>query len=123
VATPLSGALAALVGRSLEELSGSDAARTALAAAPAEVAGSVRAAFAGSDFLAHACARDPQLLVGLLASGDLQRTLTAGDFAERAPALPDTLPESQALDRLRSWRRRELARIAWRDLAGWAELR
>jgi glutamate-ammonia-ligase adenylyltransferase len=118
----VSAELAALVERPLEELSGNEAARAALAAAPGQVADSVRAVFAGSDFLAHACARDPQLFVSLLTGGDLQRPLTARDFAERAPALPDTLSESQALDRLRTWRRRELVRIAWRDLAGWAEL-
>ena len=122
MATPLSAELAALVERSLEELRGNDAARAALATAPAEVAGSLPTVLAGSDFLAHACARDPQLLVSLLTGSDLQRPLAGRDFAERAPTLPDTLPESQALERLRTWRRRELVRIAWRDLAGWAEL-
>lgn len=78
--------------------------------------------FAGSAFVAQSWAREPQLFVDLLASGDLEHPLTADDFAARAPDLPGTLPESQALERLRAWRRRELTRIAWRDLAGWAPL-
>jgi glutamate-ammonia-ligase adenylyltransferase len=118
----LGAELAALAERSLEELNASAAARAALAAAPRTVADSVRAVFAASDFLAHSCARDPQLFVSLLASGDLERPLTADDFPLRAPELPEALPESQVLERLRAWRRRELVRIAWRDLAGWADL-
>ncbi len=32
------------------------------------------------------------------------------------------VPEAQILEELRKWRRREMVRIAWRDLAGWAHL-
>jgi len=122
VATPLSAELAALVERALEELNASDAARAALAAAPRVVADSVGAVFAGSDFVAQSCSRDPLLFVSLLTSSDLERPLTTGNFAARAPRLPASLPESQALERLRAWRRRELTRIAWRDLARLAPL-
>ena len=78
--------------------------------------------FAGSDFVANSCTRDAQLLIHLLGSGDLQRSLAAEDFAARAPALPREAPEAQVQSALRLWRRRELTRIAWRDLAGWADL-
>ena len=46
------------------------------------------------------------------------------DFAARAPRSGGESPglEAQFLADLRGWRRREMVRIAWRDLAGWADL-
>jgi len=77
--------------------------------------------FASSEFVAQACVRDAQLLPDLIAHGDLQRSLSATQMAARAPASGDnTASDSQLLADLRTWRRRELTRIAWRDLAGWA---
>jgi len=119
-----SAALAALVAGSLAQLEADAQLRAALLAAPAAVRDSLAAVLAMSDFVAHACTRDGQLLADLLASGELQRPLTAADYARRAPLLA-TEPagsEAQALAQLRRWRRRELTRIAWRDLAGWADL-
>jgi len=79
---------------------------------------------AASDFVIAALTRDPDLLAELIASGDLERPLRRAEFAARAPAPPPpgtgTEPQLQAA--LRRWRRREFTRIAWRDLAGWAEL-
>ena len=120
----VSAQLAALVERTLEELNASDAARAALGAAPHAVRDSIRSVFATSDFVAHSCSRDAPLFSALLGSGDLQRRLSAADFAARAPAPTDgpEVPEAQTQRELRLWRRRELVRIAWRDLAGWADL-
>jgi len=75
-----------------------------------------------SDFVAQSCARDAQCFTSLIGGGDLQRRLAAEDFAARAPPLPRTpaTPEAHFQGELRRWRRRELTRIAWRDLAGWA---
>jgi len=112
--------LAALVERALGELD--DVRRAAPAAAPADVRDSVRAVFAASDFVAHACARDAALLPQLIASGDLKRPLGTTEYAARAPVLGAEVSEAQALCELRRWRRRELTRIAWRDLCDWAEL-
>jgi glutamate-ammonia-ligase adenylyltransferase len=80
--------------------------------------------FAGSDFVAQLCTRDEKLLPGLLVQQDLQRRLVAADFRNRAPSLPSDSPPSDAevLAALRRWRRHEMVRIAWRDLAGWADL-
>ncbi len=80
--------------------------------------------FAASDFVAHSCARDPQLLVRLLGSGDLERALGGEAFAQRAPALPadPAQAEGEFSAQLRRWRRYEFTRIAWRDLAGWADV-
>jgi [glutamine synthetase] adenylyltransferase / [glutamine synthetase]-adenylyl-L-tyrosine phosphorylase len=112
--------LDALVERALAELG--DAARAALAGAPPTIAHSIRTVFATSDFIAQTTTRDGELLPQLIQSGDLQRSLGAADYRLRAPALGAAVAEAQAQSELRRWRRRELTRIAWRDLAGWADL-
>jgi len=95
-----------------------------LTGAPASVRESQPLVFAASDFVAQSCLRDDRLLADLISQQDLQRRLSASDFAERAPKLAADAPvvETQLLTELRKWRRRELVRIAWRDLAGWAHL-
>jgi [glutamine synthetase] adenylyltransferase / [glutamine synthetase]-adenylyl-L-tyrosine phosphorylase len=88
------------------------------------VRASLPAVCAASDFVAHALARDPALLATFVSTGDLERSLPAGDFTLRVPLLQaDGSPgDAQALAALRRWRRREAVRIAWRDLTGWAGL-
>jgi len=117
--TPFSTELAGLVAGSLEALNANDAARTALGDAPAAIRDSIQAVFAASDFVAQSCARDAQCFTSLIGGGDLQRRLAAEDFAARAPPLPPdpATPEAHFQGELRRWRRRELTRIAWRDLA------
>jgi glutamate-ammonia-ligase adenylyltransferase len=63
-------------------------------------------------------------LPDLISHLDLQRKLSSADIAARAPrpASDSPLTEAQFLKELRCWRRREMVRIAWRDLAGWAHL-
>lgn len=79
--------------------------------------------FGASDFVAQSCARDVRLLGDLVSSGDLQRRVVAQEIASRAPKPAGaTVSDAQVLADLRAWRRRELVRIAWRDLAGWAHL-
>src|SRR5262249_15577641 len=104
------------------ELTG--AAVAALEAAPAPIRESLPLVFAASDFVAQSCIRDSQLLPQLIDEHDLQRRLSVADLAARAPAPAAEVPlnEAQFLADLRKWRRRELVRIAWRDLAGWAAL-
>jgi glutamate-ammonia-ligase adenylyltransferase len=140
--------LSALLQRSLDALQTNAAAAAALESAPTAVRESLPLVFAGSDFVAQSCARDGKLLPTLIERGDLQRTLAPADFAARAPTLaagttepgsgtlplsdtgtsaaPDAhtvlIPEPEALSELRRWRRHEMVRIAWRDLAGWAAL-
>jgi glutamate-ammonia-ligase adenylyltransferase len=91
----------------------------AVEAAPASIRDSLPLVFAASDFVSQSCTRDSRLLPDLLASHDLQRKLSAADFIARAPR---SETEPQFLEDLRKWRRREMVRIAWRDLAGWAHL-
>ena len=116
--------LTASLQRALGALQANEAAAAALESAPALIRASLPLVFAGSDFVAQSCARDEKLLPNLLASGDLLKVLAPADFPIRAPVLsadPGS-SEADALAQLRRWRRYEMVRIAWRDLAGWAEL-
>jgi [glutamine synthetase] adenylyltransferase / [glutamine synthetase]-adenylyl-L-tyrosine phosphorylase len=82
------------------------------------------AVWAGSEFIARACIRDPALLVELLASDDLATSYASGDWAIRLERwLAEAADEDQLGVALRRFRRREMVRIAWRDLAGLAELK
>ncbi|MDE2274408.1 MAG: bifunctional [glutamate--ammonia ligase]-adenylyl-L-tyrosine phosphorylase/[glutamate--ammonia-ligase] adenylyltransferase, partial [Gammaproteobacteria bacterium] len=89
---------------------------------PAAVNDSLPRVWASSAFAAESCAREPQLLDELCASGDLlsaesPRARVAAQLAARA-----FVSEDELMSVLRRVRRREMLRIAWRDLAGWAEL-
>jgi [glutamine synthetase] adenylyltransferase / [glutamine synthetase]-adenylyl-L-tyrosine phosphorylase len=120
-AFPASADLRALTQRALESFDANPELVAALQAAPAPVRDSLPQVFACSDFVAQSCTRDARLLPKLIAERDLERKLTAADFVARAPALGTQL-EAVAMTQLRQWRKRELVRIAWRDLAGWADL-
>jgi glutamate-ammonia-ligase adenylyltransferase len=80
-------------------------------------------------FVAESCTRKPELLVDLVNSGDLSAIYSEKSYVEKlvlsaAGGLARTPVETQAelMAELRHFRRREMVRIAWRDLAGWAEL-
>ncbi|MDD2316739.1 MAG: bifunctional [glutamate--ammonia ligase]-adenylyl-L-tyrosine phosphorylase/[glutamate--ammonia-ligase] adenylyltransferase [Desulfobacterales bacterium] len=79
--------------------------------------------FAFSDFVAKNCIRRPELLDELIRSGDLQTPGAPGACADRLrAALDGVLNEKCLAAALRRFRQREMIRIAWRDLAGWADL-
>ncbi|MBI3570928.1 MAG: bifunctional [glutamate--ammonia ligase]-adenylyl-L-tyrosine phosphorylase/[glutamate--ammonia-ligase] adenylyltransferase [Gammaproteobacteria bacterium] len=79
--------------------------------------------FAASEFVARGCVQQPALLNDLISSRDLLRSYPAGDLAARAAKfLAEAADEPALKTRLRRLRRREMVRIAWRDLAGWADL-
>jgi glutamate-ammonia-ligase adenylyltransferase len=84
-----------------------------LQAASPDLQGTARQVLAASDFVIDALARDEQLLPQLLA---LPPRLMG------ALPLPPFHEEAAFMTGLRRWRRAELTRIAWRDLAGWATL-
>ncbi|HKT71506.1 MAG TPA: bifunctional [glutamate--ammonia ligase]-adenylyl-L-tyrosine phosphorylase/[glutamate--ammonia-ligase] adenylyltransferase [Steroidobacteraceae bacterium] len=115
-----SAELSAVVARALEALNASSVAAAALGSAPAAVRDSLSRVLACSDFVAQALAQEPQLFAGI--APDLQRPLAAEEFVSRAPSWEANAPDAVVLADLRRWRRRELVRIAWRDLAGWADL-
>jgi len=73
---------------------------------------------AGSDFAASALIQDPEALEWLRHHGEPAAARAVGaDYEARAASAP-TAAEAQRT--LREWRRREMLRIAWRDIAGHA---
>jgi glutamate-ammonia-ligase adenylyltransferase len=80
--------------------------------------------WAASDFVARLCEREPQLPQALLDSGVLDTAAEpAGSKTRRLASLVQGIPDEPALmAALRRFRHWELARIAWRDLAGPATL-
>jgi glutamate-ammonia-ligase adenylyltransferase len=88
---------------------------------PAAAEAARPAVFAASRFVEEAANREPDLLPGLAASGALARPRAPGEVGALASAIaaPD---EAGFMDALRRLRRRELVRIAWRDLTGAATL-
>ena len=74
-----------------------------------------------SEFVAESCARNPGLLVGLLESGDLEHRYAENTYPTKLASL-NISDEAELMVQLRHFRRREMVRIAWRDLADWADL-
>jgi len=88
-----------------------------------EILQSSKYVFAFSEFVAASCQRDPAMLADLVDSGDLFRCRIQPDYEHRLKTLLADVEDEDSLMRLlRCCRRRELVRIAWRDLAGWADL-
>lgn len=82
---------------------------------------SILKVWASSEFVANSCLAKPELLVDLVACGDLFAKYDNDAYRNRLA--PSTIEDEGALmTALRNFRRREMVRIAWRDLAGWAEL-
>ncbi|MGJ0486212.1 MAG: bifunctional [glutamate--ammonia ligase]-adenylyl-L-tyrosine phosphorylase/[glutamate--ammonia-ligase] adenylyltransferase [Methylomicrobium sp.] len=86
-----------------------------------EVTESLTKVWCSSAFVAEQCSKSPDLLIDLVDSGDLMRVYEADCYRARLNALDLDL-ESALMTALRQFRRREMVRIAWRDLAGWADL-
>ncbi|MEO1751914.1 bifunctional [glutamate--ammonia ligase]-adenylyl-L-tyrosine phosphorylase/[glutamate--ammonia-ligase] adenylyltransferase [Thiofaba sp. EF100] len=116
---PLPPALREEVQRALEHLHEDD--RSALEA-HAQAAEALPRVLAASPFVAESLARQPGLLQDLLEQGDLFAPYADTALPERLRAgLEEVGDETDLLRVLRRFRRREMVRIAWRDLAGWAE--
>ena len=90
-----------------------------LKSAPIDVQQSALRVFAGSDFVVDSIVRDAQLLPQLLARASSQLGGALPLLHRSAVSGGD---ENQFMSALRLWRRAELTRIAWRDLAGWSPL-
>ncbi len=83
----------------------------------------LQAVWACSDFISRSCISDPLLLIDLLESGDLDRSYSPGGYRNVINDRVGTCADEGTLHRkLRQLRRREMVRIAWRDLAGFSEL-
>jgi glutamate-ammonia-ligase adenylyltransferase len=96
--------------RSQSALSEEDAARLALPRV-----------WAASEFVARSCLREPALLEDLSRAAEQADAPT--DMRKRLQARLAGVADADGLGRaLRLFRQREIVRIAWRDLAGWAPL-
>ncbi|MEE4607472.1 MAG: bifunctional [glutamate--ammonia ligase]-adenylyl-L-tyrosine phosphorylase/[glutamate--ammonia-ligase] adenylyltransferase, partial [Desulfobacteraceae bacterium] len=88
--------------------------------------GAAQRVFAFSDFVFGACSGQPALLMELVDTGDLFKPSSEENYQRRLAAFLNRQPEDDAADALatalRRFRRREMVRIAWRDLAGLADL-
>lgn len=79
--------------------------------------------FAFSDFIARSCTRNPQVLADLVVSGDIKRRYAKDEYNNKLKMLLSIADENNNISSmLRRFRLREKLRIAWRDLAGWADL-
>ena len=79
--------------------------------------------WAGSDYVAQTCLRNPRLLASLHGAGVLERALEAGEMAAELDRELAEIADEDALGRvLRRFRHRQLVRIIWRDLSGTALL-
>lgn len=74
-----------------------------------------------SCFVAESCTRRPEIIVDLVNSGDLFISYDKTGYHNRLAKLAID-SEASLMIELRHFRRREMIRIAWRDLAGWADL-
>ncbi|MDX1370771.1 MAG: bifunctional glutamine synthetase adenylyltransferase/deadenyltransferase, partial [Pseudomonas sp.] len=78
---------------------------------------------AASDFVVQQGERDPQMLLNLAASGELERSLGAGELrAQLIEALAECGDEDELGRRLRRFRNRQQVRIIWRDISRQADL-
>ncbi|HAJ91421.1 MAG TPA: bifunctional glutamine synthetase adenylyltransferase/deadenyltransferase, partial [Gammaproteobacteria bacterium] len=79
--------------------------------------------WACSDFATQTCIQDPAILYGLLGNGDLLADYASGEYQRKlGRALKGVGDVATLGERLRIFRKQEMLRIAWRDLAGWAPL-
>ena len=73
--------------------------------------------------MSASCTREPALLADLVQSGELNAGIQPEGYQRKFKELTADVNDEQALmGLLRRCRRRELVRIAWRDLAGRADL-
>lgn len=78
--------------------------------------------WACSEFVVRSCTRYPAMLLDLLQSGDLARVYEQEMRSHVHGLLAAVTDELQLGEQLRHCRRREMVRIAWRDLSGLATL-
>jgi glutamate-ammonia-ligase adenylyltransferase len=88
---------------------------------PPELSASLLKVWASSLFVAESCLRRPDLLIDLVNSGDLLSAYKEPSYTHKLEQIA-IATEAQLMQVLRQFRRREMVRIAWRDLAGWAPL-
>ncbi len=79
----------------------------------------LRWVFTLSNFVAETFTRNPDLLVDLILSGDLRRNYPYQAYPNKLEKVLSMVKDESDLNRiLRKFRKREMVRIAWRDLIG-----
>jgi len=79
--------------------------------------------WAYSEFVAGSCVSHPELFDELVHGGDLLVDYRADEYQRKLAVSLVNIKTDEELGRLlRRFRRYEMVRIAWRDLAGWASL-
>jgi [glutamine synthetase] adenylyltransferase / [glutamine synthetase]-adenylyl-L-tyrosine phosphorylase len=87
----------------------------------AEFHSSIVKVYCYSQFVANTCVAKPRVIIDLTCSNDLFSASVRDDFMHALHA-KDVKIEAELMTVLRQFRTREMIRIAWRDLAGWADL-
>jgi [glutamine synthetase] adenylyltransferase / [glutamine synthetase]-adenylyl-L-tyrosine phosphorylase len=113
--------LAAYLEQQLTRVRESGALSLFEAAAP-ELRDALPRVLAGSDFVCNSLGRDADLARWLINGAELTRPLARGEMAQRLAAVIAEPDLAGFMAALRRQREREMVRIAWRDLAGWATL-
>jgi len=78
--------------------------------------------WAASEFIARSCSRTPALLETLIAKSQLEQAISGADVERDLSESVSTTSEPALMDQLRRFRRRHMVRIAWRDIAGLADV-
>ncbi len=90
---------------------------------PAEFVAELKRVWEASDYVAQNCMRAPSLLIDLYAGGFLHVGYTDGEMERRLQKELEQVIDEETLHRvLRTFRRVQMVRIIWRDLAGLAPL-
>ena len=75
-----------------------------------------------SDFVMQICVRFPELFLELVSSGDLLKSYSDEHYKKSIVTDLKQADDEGLSKQLRVFRRREMLRIVWRDIAGWSEL-
>lgn len=84
---------------------------------------SATSVLAASEYVLNQGERQPHRITELFESGDIELVYAEDGYQKRLQSRLETVQDEASLhQQLRAFRQREMVRIIWRDLAGWADL-